>query len=133
MTIEWHYRAEENFGVLAVAGFLGPDAVGRFAGAVGWALTRGRGTVIVDLSELRSWSIEGQQALTAAAVRLAAAGRSLELAAIPADGSLVPDGSCPPIPVHTDIASALAAHQPGTNEHAQGRQQWRTDGWPSRR
>lgn len=68
------------------------------------------GPVIVDLSQLRSWSAEGQLAITDAARRLAEAGRRLEPAAIPADGSLVPDRDCPHIPVHADLATALAAH-----------------------
>ena len=92
MTINWRYTVEENLGILSVAGYLGPDAVHRFIGAVGWALARGTGPVIVDLTELRSWSAEGQVVIAEAARRLTEAGRSLELAAIPADGSLVPTG-----------------------------------------
>ncbi|MEU1784856.1 anti-sigma factor antagonist [Streptomyces sparsogenes] len=129
MTIDWRYTVEENFGVLSVAGYLGPDAVRRFTGAVGWALTRGPGPVIVDLTELRGWSAEGQMAITDAAGRIAEAGRSLELAAIPADGSLVPAGDCPPVPVHADLAAALAAHSARQAEPEQGRRQWRTTGW----
>jgi hypothetical protein len=130
MTIDWRYTVEENLGVLSVAGYLGPDAVHRFTGAVGWALARGNGPVIVDLTELRSWSTEGQVAITEAARRLTAAGRGLELAAIPADGSLVPTGDGPPIPVHADLAAALAAHGGGGAEDAEGRHEWRTTGWP---
>ncbi|MFF4040817.1 hypothetical protein [Streptomyces sp. NPDC001816] len=78
---------------------LGPEAVRRFGGAVGWVVARGTGPVVLDLTELRSWSAEGQLAITKAARRLADAGRSLELAAIPAEGSLVPAGDCPDIPV----------------------------------
>jgi len=111
MTIEWRYTVERELGILSVSGHLGPSAVRRFEGAVGWAVGRGTGPVVVDLTDLRSWSAEGQLAIIEAARRLAAAGRSLELAAIPADGSLVPDGDCPPIPVHSDLAAALAAHE----------------------
>ncbi|WP_405578302.1 STAS domain-containing protein [Streptomyces sp. NBC_01092] len=131
MTIDWRYTVEENLGILSVAGYLGPDAVHRFSGAIGWALARGTGPVVVDLTELRSWSAEGQLAITEAAHRLAEAGRSLELAAIPADGSLVPAGDCPPIPVHADLAAALAAHRAGHGEQAEGRHEWRTTGWPT--
>ncbi|MGW4754727.1 hypothetical protein [Streptomyces chartreusis] len=74
------------------------------------AVARGTGVIILDLSELRGWSTEGQVAITEAARRLAGAGRRLELAAIPADGSLVPTGNCPDIPVHADLATALSAH-----------------------
>lgn len=118
MTIEWRYSAEENLGVLSVAGYLGPDAVRRFRGAVGWVLARGTGPVVVDLTELRSWSAEGQAAIIEAARHLAAGGRSLEVAAIPADGSLVADGDCPPIPLHADLAAALAAHRAECREPA---------------
>ncbi|WP_328437228.1 anti-sigma factor antagonist [Streptomyces sp. NBC_00457] len=110
MTIEWRYTIEQDLGILSVSGYLGPDAVRRFSGAVGWVVARGTGPVIVDLTGLRSWSAEGQLAITEAARRLADDGRILELAAIPADGSLVPPGDCPPIPVHGDLAAALVAH-----------------------
>ncbi|GAA3846456.1 hypothetical protein GCM10023083_90020 [Streptomyces phyllanthi] len=93
-------------------------------------VARGTGPVVVDLAELRGWSAEGQLAITEAARRLAAAGRSLELAAIPADGSLVPDGSCPPVPVHSDLASALAEHGL-VDRIGEGHQEWRTSGWPT--
>lgn len=129
MTIEWRYTVKDAFGVLAVAGHLGPEAARRFSGAVGWVVARGTGPVIADLTELRNWSTEGQFAIVEAARRLADAGRSLELAAIPADGSLVPTGDGPPIPVHADLAAALAAHGAGRVEQADVRQEWRTTGW----
>lgn len=131
MTIDWRYTVEDDLGILSVAGYLGPDAVRRFSGAVGWALARGTGPVVVDLTELRSWSAEGQLAITEAARRLAEAGRSLELAAIPADGSLVPAGDCPPVAVHADLAAALAAHGAAHAAPVQGRHEWRTTGWPA--
>jgi hypothetical protein len=131
MTIDWRYTAEEHRGILSVAGCLSPDAVRRFNGAIGWAVARGTGPVIVDLTRLRGWSAEGQLAITDAARRLAEAGRGLELAAIPADGSFVPDGDCPPIPVHADLATALAAHGAESAERVDGRHEWRTTGWPA--
>ncbi|MFI1358332.1 STAS domain-containing protein [Streptomyces sp. NPDC020898] len=121
MTIEWRYTVEQDLGILSVSGYLGPDAVRRFEGAVGWAVGRGSGPVVVDLTGLRGWSAEGQLAIIEAARRLAEAGRSLELAAIPADGSLVPDGDCPPIPVHAGLAGALAAHSARHSEPSNGR------------
>nr|WSY53467.1 STAS domain-containing protein [Streptomyces sp. NBC_00886] len=129
MTIEWRYTVEQDVGVLSVSGHLGPNAVHRFAGAIGWVMGRGTGPVIVDLSGLRGWSAKGQSAIVEAARRLAEAGRGLELAAIPADGSLVPDVNCPPIPVHTDLAGALAAHGIRHGEPPEGRHEWRTTGW----
>ncbi|MEU6068727.1 MULTISPECIES: STAS domain-containing protein [Streptomyces] len=134
MTIDWRYTVEDNFCILSVAGYLGPDAARRFTGAVGWALARGTGPVVVDLTELRGWSAEGQLAIVEAGRLLGDAGRTLELAAIPADGSLVPAGDGPPIPVHTDLAAALAVHGPEREEQAEqveGRHEWRTTGWPT--
>ncbi|MGJ5834139.1 hypothetical protein [Streptomyces ossamyceticus] len=131
MTIEWRYTIEQDLGILSVAGHLGPAAVRRFAGAVGWVAARGTGPVVLDLTELRSWSAEGQLAITESARRLAGAGRRLELAAIPADGSLVPSGDCPDIPVHHDLAAALAAHARPSSATDEGQQEWRTDGWPT--
>ncbi|WP_405653760.1 anti-sigma factor antagonist [Streptomyces sp. NBC_00019] len=131
MTIEWRYTVEQDLGILSVSGYLGPDAVHRFTGAVGWVVGRGSGPVIVDLTGLRGWSAEGQVAITEAARRLADAGRGLELAAIPADGSLVPGGDCTPIPVHADLAGALAAHSTRQGEPSEGRHEWRTTGRPT--
>ncbi|GLX16598.1 STAS domain-containing protein [Streptomyces lavendulae] len=110
MTIEWRYTTRQDLGVLSLAGYLGAEAADRFAGAVGWALARGTGPVILDLTGLLGWSAGGQIAVAQAARRLAGSGRRLELAAIPADGSLVPDATCPPVPVHCDLPAALAAH-----------------------
>ncbi|OIJ99221.1 hypothetical protein BIV25_09305 [Streptomyces sp. MUSC 14] len=129
MTIDWRYTIEQELGILSVAGYLGPDAVRRFTGAIGWVVARGSGPVVLDLTELRGWSAEGQLAITEAARRLAGYGRGLELAAIPADGSLVPTADCPDIPVHCDLDAALAAH--GRGPVPEGQQEWRTDGWPA--
>ncbi|MER6185859.1 anti-sigma factor antagonist [Streptomyces sp. NPDC001652] len=129
MTIEWRYTVELDLCILSVAGYLGPDAVRRFSGAVGWVVGRGSGPVIVDLTELRGWSTEGQLAITEAARHLVAAGRSLELAGIPADGSLAPDGDGPPVAVHVDLPGALAAHSTRHGEPPEGRHEWRATGW----
>ncbi|MFD9908788.1 STAS domain-containing protein [Streptomyces sp. NPDC059063] len=134
MTIEWRYTIEQDLAILSVAGHLGQDAAHRFTGAIGWVLARGTGPVVVDCTELRGWSAQGQLAVAEAARRLAAHGRRLELAAIPADGSLVPVGDGPAIPVHCDLAAALTAHrtQRGTEPDGQDEpQEWRTGGWPS--
>ncbi|MFI6356542.1 anti-sigma factor antagonist [Streptomyces sp. NPDC050743] len=131
MTIDWRYTIEQDLGILSVAGYLGPEAVHRFGGAIGWVVARGTGPVILNLTGLRGWSAEGQMAITEAAHRLAEGGRSLELAAIPADGSLVPAGDCPDIPVHCDLTAALTAHGRGSSTPGEGQQEWRTDGWPA--
>ncbi|WP_315903673.1 STAS domain-containing protein [Streptomyces rhizosphaerihabitans] len=103
MTIEWHYTAGEDFSVLSLSGRLGPEGAHRFTGAVGWVLARGAGPVVVDMNGLRSWSVNGRLAVIEAARRLSTHGRSLELASIPADGSLMPDSDCPPITIHTAL------------------------------
>ncbi|MFE6224797.1 MULTISPECIES: hypothetical protein [unclassified Streptomyces] len=124
MTIEWRYTIHPGLGVLSLAGFLGQEAVGRFQGAVGWALARGTGPVVLDLTGLRGWSDGGRLAVSEAASRLAAEGRGLELAAVPAGGGFG-DGPVA-IAVHGDLATALAAHRDrGVEERA-----WRSDAWP---
>ncbi|MEU8435230.1 anti-sigma factor antagonist [Streptomyces sp. NPDC029216] len=134
MTIEWRYTTHDHLGVLSLAGYLGADATARFTGAIGWAEARGSGPVILDLTELLGWSAGGQLAVAQAARRLAAAGRNLELAAIPADGSLVPDANGPAIPVHCDLPTALAAHCGGaamsTGRGEAAGKEWHTDHWP---
>lgn len=56
MTIEWRYTTRQDLGVLSLAGYLGADATDRFTGAIGWALARGTGPVILDLTGLLGWS-----------------------------------------------------------------------------
>ncbi|MFF8598058.1 anti-sigma factor antagonist [Streptomyces sp. NPDC015232] len=129
MTIEWRYTTRPGLSVLSLAGFLGADAVGRFDGAVGWVVARGDGPVILDLTGLRGWSAGGQLAVAGAARRLRAAGRPLELAAIPADGSLVPSGDGPETPVHADLVTALAAHR----SDGELLREWCSDEWPGAR
>ncbi|MEF9883801.1 anti-sigma factor antagonist [Streptomyces sp. P9-A4] len=128
MTIEWRYTTHPHLAVLSLAGFLGADAVARFDGAVGWVLARGAGPVILDLTSLRGWSVGGQLAVAEAARRLAADGRPLELAAIPADGSLVPAGDHRPVPVHCDLPTALAAHA-APDAPAEEPREWQSDDW----
>ena len=85
--------------------------------------------MILDLTSLRGWSAGGQLAVASAARRLAAEGRSLELAAIPADGSLVPTGDQPEILVHCDLSAAFAAHRSDGREQ----REWCSDAWPGAR
>ncbi|MCF3106802.1 anti-sigma factor antagonist [Streptomyces roseoverticillatus] len=127
MTIAWRYTDYPTLGILSVSGYLSGQATARLVGAVGWVEARGTGSLILDLTALKGWSVEGQDAIAQAAARLADAGRAVELAAIPADGSLVPGARQPHIPVHPDLISALAAHHihPG-----RAGRQWRTSTWP---
>lgn len=111
VTIEWHYTAHDNLGVLSVTGCLGAQAADRFVGAIDCTAHRGTGPVIVDLTELKGWSVAGQGAIVQVALHLTAHDRSLELAAIPADGSLVPDATQLSIPVHANLDAALTAHR----------------------
>ncbi|MEU1778048.1 MULTISPECIES: STAS domain-containing protein [Streptomyces] len=124
MTIEWHYTDHGRLGIMSVSGYLGAHAVPRFGGAIGWAFARGTGPLILDLTALKGWSVEGQRAIADAAARLASHGRALELAAIPADGSVVPHAAQQPVPVHPDLDTALAAHHAVTDQPVR---QWRTD------
>jgi len=106
----------------------GPDAW-RVAGAVGWAVFRGSGPLIVDLSGLESWSVEGQAVIVAAARRLAGHGRTLELAAIPASGTAaVIYNEAVPLVVHIDLAAAVASRT-GASGTQDGRRRWASAGW----
>ncbi|MER7759740.1 STAS domain-containing protein [Streptomyces sp. NPDC097619] len=129
MTIEWRYTTQEGLGVLSLAGYLGPEATERFSGAVGWALARGTGPVVLDLTGLRGWSACGRRAVAEAAARLAEGGRELELAAVPTDGPapVRANGADPAVPVYGDLAAALARHGGPAGRAAR---EWRTDDWP---
>ncbi|MEU1629197.1 STAS domain-containing protein [Streptomyces sp. NPDC020096] len=130
MTIQWRYTTRSELGILSVSGYLGAEAVPRFLGAVGWVIKHGTGPLVLDLTSLRGWSAVGQTAIADAARRLAVHNRPLELAAIPADGSLVPDGTKPPLTVHCDLTTALTAHHVPLDE-TETQQEWRTTGYPN--
>jgi hypothetical protein len=132
MTIQWHYENRPGAGVLSLTGFLGSEATARFSGAVGWALARGQGPLIVDLTGLQGWSQWGRDTVVAAAWRLAEQGRTLELAGLPADRTaFTPIAADPAILCHPDLETALAAHPepPSGSEGTADPQRWRTAGW----
>jgi hypothetical protein len=132
MTIQWHYEKRPGVGVLSLSGYLGGEAAARFSGAVGWALARGEGVLIVDLSALQGWSPWGHDTVVAAAWRLAEQGRSLELAGLPADRTpLPPSQGDPAIRWYPDLDAALAAHPAPTDESPRpaNPQHWRSAGW----
>ncbi|MFJ4851630.1 MULTISPECIES: STAS domain-containing protein [unclassified Streptomyces] len=132
-TLQWHYTARDDLGILALAGHLGGTAAGRFAGAVNWAAAHGTGPVILDLTALNTWSHQGQAAIAKAARRLGSQGRTLELSAIPAGGTAaVLYQGTPYLPVHHDLDAALAAHGMSREEPVDQRQ-WRSGGWDSHR
>lgn len=110
MTIQWRYLAQPGCGVLSLSGYLGSQATTRFTGAIGWALARGTGPVIVDITGLEGWSQSGREAVVLAAIRLAAQGRALELAGLTHDHIALdvrPDD--PDIRQHPDLDAALSA------------------------
>jgi hypothetical protein len=107
LTIQWHLTTRPAADVLQISGYLGDDAVTRFSGAIGWALARGQGPLLLDLSRLKGWSAGGRDAVTEAAGRLAEQGRSLELVAGPGDPALpLPSG----LTTHPNLTAALDAH-----------------------
>jgi hypothetical protein len=110
MTIQWHLTTRPTADVLQVTGYLGDDAVTRFTGAVGWAVARGEGPLLLDLTHLKGWSPAGHAALTLAARQLAEQQRPLELVALSsAAADLAADCQ---VPLHPDLPTALAAHGP---------------------
>jgi hypothetical protein len=133
MTIQWHYENRPGAGVLSLSGFLGDGATTRFAGAVGWALARGEGPVILDLTRLQGWSQWGRDSVVAAAWRLAEHGRPLELAGLPADRTpFVPRPGDLLIRLYPDLETALATHASpaGEPDGPSGEpQRWRSAGW----
>jgi hypothetical protein len=118
MTIQWHLTTSPHVDVLQISGFLGNDAVTRFNGAVGWAFARGKGTLLLDYTRLKGWSVQGRDAVTTAAQSLARQQRTLELVAppTPVDG----------FPSHTDLDNALTHHRAAAGEQT-------TDAWHSTR
>lgn len=110
MTIQWQYRAQPDCGVLSLSGYLGSQATNRFTGAIGWALARGTGPIIVDITGLEGWSESGREAVLLAAIRLAAHDRPLELAGLPRDhSSMELRSNGPAIRRHPDLRTALSA------------------------
>ncbi|MEZ0064584.1 hypothetical protein ABIA32_000572 [Streptacidiphilus sp. MAP12-20] len=109
MTIQWHLTTRPTADVLQVTGYLGDSAVARFTGAVGWAVARGEGLLLLDLTHLKGWSEAGHAALTRAARQLSEQQRPLELVAHAPDGDRLA-ADCK-VPWHPDLDTALAAHQ----------------------
>lgn len=111
MTIQWHYQTLPGVGLLSLAGYLGHDTTGRFSGAMGWALARGHGPLLLDVSCLYGWSPAGQDIVHAAALRAAEHQRPLEIAGLPVSGVPLAPGADPQLRTHADVAEALAAHR----------------------
>jgi anti-anti-sigma regulatory factor len=69
MAMNWLFKNRQGVGVLELRGYLGDSALARFSGAIGWALARCTGPVVIDLTQLQGWSASGQAALEEAAQR----------------------------------------------------------------
>lgn len=113
MPVHWTFESRRGIGVLAVRGFLGDEAAPALAGAVGWALARSTGPIVVDLSRLLGYSHGGEAALAEATRRVTNHRRVLAICGfrgIPAQRAGHPPTL--PINVYTDLDSALAALQP---------------------
>ncbi|MEZ0066362.1 hypothetical protein ABIA32_002372 [Streptacidiphilus sp. MAP12-20] len=108
MTIQWHLTTRPTADVLQISGFLGDDAVSRFTGAIGWAVARGDGPLLLDLTHLKGWSTAGRDAVAQAALQLERESRTLELVAAPGDAVLLTTDA--PVTLHQDLDAALAAH-----------------------
>jgi hypothetical protein len=114
VTIQWRYENRVGLGVLYVTGFLGAVAVDRFRGAVGWALARGTGTLIVDVT---AYGIDtaGLAQIADAARRLAVHGRPVELCGALPEADLA---ELRPVVAHVypDLDAALATHASAETE-----------------
>lgn len=131
MTIQWSFQSIPGVGILSVSGYLGCDAANRFRGAAGWALARGEGPLVLDVSALHGWSSAGQDLIHDTALLLAPHQRPLELAGLPADGTpLAPVATCPAVRRHHDLATALASHRALLPSQGPAHRQWRTTRWP---
>ncbi|MEU9186740.1 anti-sigma factor antagonist [Streptomyces sp. NPDC048484] len=129
MTIKWHYQTLPGVGLLSLAGYLGHDTTGRFSGAMGWALARGHGPLLLDVSALYGWSPAGQDIVHAAALRAAEHQRPLELAGLPVSGVPLASGAGPQIRTHAALAEALDAHHIPEPHQQSALRQLRTTGW----
>jgi hypothetical protein len=128
--LQWRYESRPDLGILALAGQLGAADVARLHGAIGWAIYHGSGPLIIDLATVTQWTAPGQDEIVRTSLRLAEAGRPLEIAAAPGPiPASMTDSDQPAIRVHVDLDAALAAHNaPGEPD---GRfRQWRSSGWP---
>ncbi|MFE3113879.1 STAS domain-containing protein [Kitasatospora indigofera] len=72
MTMQWHFEECNGTGVLSLSGFLSERVVDRFQGAFGWAYAHSSGAIILDLSDLRGWSPDGEAAIIDIAGKAAA-------------------------------------------------------------
>jgi hypothetical protein len=128
--LQWRYESRPDLGILALAGRLSAEDVPRLHGAVGWTLYHGAGPLILDLAAVTEWTTFGQGGVIRASLRLAEAGRSLEIAA--ARGpvtAFIAEAGFAAIRIHADLSAALDAHGVPA-ESAGPLRQWRSSRWP---
>jgi hypothetical protein len=111
--MNWTYQARRGVGIIELHGFLGDRELARFGGAVGWALARGTGPVVVDLTCMQGCSASGEAALEEAAGRVRSAGRTLAVCFPHGNDTLHPwQRERAAMPVYTDLDTAIAAVSP---------------------
>jgi anti-anti-sigma regulatory factor len=110
MAMNWVFEKRQGVGVLELRGYLGDSALARFSGAIGWALARCVGPVVIDLTSLQGCSVSGQAALEEAAERAAARGRVLAVCGPHGIATRQgPHGRQAAIPVYADLNAAVTA------------------------
>jgi hypothetical protein len=111
MSMQWRYRHAHGVAVVELTGYLGDAAIDQLGGAVGWAVAKSRGPILIDMSGLLGWSVHGREAVADAGVRLAADQRRLGLCGL---SEIWPSGlsgadTDDDIEVYPDLDSAVAA------------------------
>lgn len=113
MPMNWCFESRQGVGIIELRGYLGDSALARFNGAVGWALARCTGPVVIDLTHLQGCSASGEAALQEAAQRAAARRRVLAICGCPsAAARLSSDGQPVTIPAYADLGTAVTALSP---------------------
>lgn len=117
MSMQWHFEqrhfeGEGGIGILQLRGYLGESVLDQLTGAVDWALSRGDGPVIVDVTHLLGCGQQGADALWAAAHRIAGSGRAVAISGVGTDLQLQSvryhSERRGPVSVHEDLTGALA-------------------------
>jgi anti-anti-sigma regulatory factor len=116
--MDWTYQARRGVGIIELHGFLGDSVLARFSGAVGWALARGAGPVVVDLTRLQGCSATGKAALEGAAGRAGAAGRKFAVCCPHGNDTLnARHREQAAMPVYANLDTAVAALSPERPEN----------------
>jgi anti-anti-sigma regulatory factor len=118
MTMNWTYQHGRGVSVLELRGYLGDSALARFRGAIGWALARHAGPVVIDLTFLQGCSASGAAALEEAAQRAAAAGHVLAVCGTHGGAAAFHSwrDRQVAIPAYVDLETAVTALSPKQQE-----------------